>query len=294
MTSSVRPRRSVLYVPGANLRALEKTRSLPADGFIFDLEDSVAPSAKVASREQVLQILNESPPGPAERILRVNGPETPWGADDLAAAATSGADAVLLPKIENAETVHEVERDLRLLGAPDDLTHWCMIETPKAVLHAEEIAAASPRVAALVLGSADLGKNLSARATRGRAELLTSMGLVVLAARAAGVVALDGVHLNMQDDAGFAEACRQAAAMGYDGKTLIHPRTIEIANGLFAPTPAEIDWARRVIEAHAGAEAEGRGVVVLDGRLVEHLHAAEARRVLAIAEAIARRAEAGP
>jgi citrate lyase subunit beta/citryl-CoA lyase len=211
---------------------------------------------------------------------------TAWGRADLAAVATSGADAVLLPKVESPDTVRDVVAVLASDGAPASLALWCMLETPRGILQAAAIAGAAPAVAALVMGTSDLTKDLHARHTRDRLPLLTSLGLCVLAARAAGIAALDGVHLDLDDDAGFEAACRQAADLGFDGKTLIHPKTIARANEIFAPAPADVDWARGVIAAHAAAVAEGRGVVLLDGRLIENLHVDEARRVVALAEAI--------
>jgi len=281
----MKPRRSVLFMPGSNARALEKARTLPADALILDLEDAVAPEAKASARAQVLAAVGAGGYGPREVIVRVNGSGTPWAADDLAAVAHAPVDAVLLPKVESAETVTAA---LAALGPAPAV--WCMLETPRGILNAAAIAGASPRVGALVMGTSDLTKDLHARPVRDRVPLLTSLQLCVLAARAAGVVALDGVHLDLEDDAGFAAACRQAADLGFDGKTLIHPRQVAAANEAFAPAAREVDWARRVIAAHAEATAAGRGVVVLDGRLVESLHVDDARRVLALADAIAARA----
>ncbi|WP_242346609.1 HpcH/HpaI aldolase/citrate lyase family protein [Anaeromyxobacter terrae] len=285
----VRPRRSVLYVPGANARAIEKARALDADALILDLEDAVAPAAKVEARARVLEALAAGGFGHRERAVRVNGLATPWGADDVAALARAGADAVVLPKVESAAEVHAAEAALAAAGAPDGLALWCMIETPRGVLASAEIARASPRLACLVAGTSDLVKDLGARHTPGRLEVLTSLGLIVLAARAAGLAALDGVHLDLGDDAGLEASCRQGRDLGFDGKTLIHPRTIAAANRAFAPDAAELEEARRVIAAHAAAEAAGQGVVVVDGRLVEALHVAAARRRVALAEAIAAR-----
>ena len=283
---TVRPRRSVLFMPGSNARAMEKARSLPADAVIFDLEDAVAPDAKEQARAQAIAAVRAGGYGRREVIVRANAMATPWGRDDLAAVATSGADAVLLPKIESPDVVQNALRALTAHGAPASLSLWCMLETPRGILNASAIATASPRVAALVMGTSDLTKDLHARHTRDRLPLLTSLGLCVLAARAAGIAALDGVHLDLDDDAGFEAACRQAADLGFDGKTLIHPKTIAKANEIFAPAPADVEWSRRVIAAHAEAVAQGRGVVVLDGRLIENLHVDEARRVGALTEAI--------
>jgi len=280
----MRPRRSVLFMPGSNARALEKARTLPADALILDLEDAVAPEAKAEARGGVLAAVRAGGYGRREVIVRVNGPGTPWGADDLTAVARAGVDAVLLPKVESAETVAAAAA-----AAGPTPAIWCMLETPRGILNAPSIAAA-PGVAALVMGTSDLGKDLHARPTRDRLPLLTSLELCVLAARAAGITALDGVHLDLDDEDAFAAACRQAADLGFDGKTLIHPRQIATANQVFAPAESDVDWARRVIAAHADAVARGRGVVVLDGRLIEHLHVDDARRVLALADAIAARA----
>ena len=280
----MKPRRSVLFMPGSNARALERARTLPADALILDLEDAVAPEAKAAARARVLDAVRAGGYGPREVIVRVNGSGTPWAAEDLGAVARAPVDAVLLPKVESAETVTAA---LAALGPTPAV--WCMLETPRGILNAASIAGASPRVGALVMGTSDLTKDLHARPTRDRLPLLTSLQICVLAARAAGISALDGVHLDLDDDAGFAAACRQAADLGFDGKTLIHPRQVAAANEAFAPAVAEVEWARRVIAAHAEATAAGRGVVVLDGRLIENLHVEDARRVLALAEAIAAR-----
>ena len=280
----MKPRRSVLFMPGSNARALEKARTLPADALILDLEDAVAPEAKAAARARVLDAVRAGGYGPREVIVRVNASGTPWAAEDLGAVAHAPVDAVLLPKVESAETVTAA---LATLGPAPAV--WCMLETPRGILNAASIAGASPRVGALVMGTSDLTKDLHARPTRDRLPLLTSLQICVLAARAAGIAALDGVHLDLDDDAGFAAACRQAADLGFDGKTLIHPRQVAAANEAFAPAAAEVEWARRVIAAHAEAAAAGRGVVVLDGRLIENLHVDDARRVLALAEAVAAR-----
>ncbi len=287
---NVRPRRSVLYVPGSNARALEKARVLPVDGIILDLEDAVAPAAKAEARRAVGEALAAGGFGFRELAVRVNGPATPWGPEDLALAARSGADAVVLPKVESAEEVRAAERALNAAGAPPALALWCMIETPRGVLAAAAIAASTSRLSCLVMGTSDLVKDLRARHTPSRAEVLVALGTVLLAARAFGLAALDGVHLDLADDVGFEAACRQGRALGFDGKTLVHPRTIDVANRAFAPDDAEVAAARRVIAAHAEAEAAGRGVVVVDGRLVEALHVEEARRLVALADAIAARA----
>jgi citrate lyase subunit beta/citryl-CoA lyase len=289
MTASSRPRRSVLYMPGSNGRALEKARALPVDGLIFDLEDAVAPAAKEEARALVVGELKKGGYAPRETILRVNGLDTPWGKDDLRAAAGSGADAVLLPKVETAAGVREAERVLLVAGAPPTLALWCMIETPRGVLAAPEIAGASSRLACLVMGTSDLVKDLRARHTPTRHEVTVALGMTVLAARAHGLAALDGVHLDLDDPEGFEASCRQGLEMGFDGKTLIHPRTIDAANRIFAPAPGDVERARVIIAAHAEAMAEKKSVVVVDGRLVEGLHVEAAKRTVALAEAIAAR-----
>lgn len=282
-----RPRRSALYVPGSNARALAKARNLSADALILDLEDAVTPDSKAGARALVLQELARGGYGARELVLRVNSEKTPWHEADLAAAARSGTAAVCLPKVEGAEQVRAAEARLAAAGAPRDLALWCMIETPLGVLRAAEIAAASARVACLVAGTSDLVKELHARHTHGRTEVLAALSLVVLAARAHGLAALDGVHLALDDDAGFELACRQGRDLGFDGKTLIHPKTIDVANRVFAPGEEELLRARELVAAHAAARAEGREVVVVDGHLVEALHVENAHRLLALADAIA-------
>jgi len=287
MSLPIRPRRSLLFMPGANPRALEKARELPADGLIFDLEDAVAPDAKETAREAVAAALAQGGYGKRELVLRVNALDTEWGEDDLRAAASMPLDAVLLPKVESAERVRETVARLDRAGAPPGLVVWCMIETPRGVLAAAEIAGASSRVAALVMGTSDLTKDLRAYDTPGREPLLTSLGLVLLAARVHGLAALDGVHLDLADEAGFAALCAQGRALGFDGKTLIHPKQIAPANAAFAPSMEEIAQARKIIAAHAAALTAGKGIVVVDGRLIENLHVKAARDTVALAEAIA-------
>ncbi len=286
MSKTARPRRSVLYMPGSNARALEKGRTLAADGLILDLEDAVAPDAKEMARQQIGAALKAGGYGARELIVRVNGLESPWGYDDIVAAAGFGADAVLLPKVESAGAVHQAETNMEASGAPEALSIWCMMETPLGMLHAEEIAGASRRVGALVMGTSDLAKDLYAAHTRDRLPMITALGLCMLAARAAGVAILDGVHLDLADDEGFAYSCRQGKELGFDGKTLIHPKTIDVANEVFGPSEEEVEWSRTIIAAHAEAEKEGKGIVVVDGKLIENLHVLNAERVVAMAEAI--------
>jgi citrate lyase subunit beta / citryl-CoA lyase len=286
MAANSRPRRSVLYMPGSNTRALEKARGLAADGLILDLEDAVAPESKAMARANVAAALRAGGYGRRELVVRVNGLASPWGYDDIAAAALMKADAVLLPKVESADTVRQAAALLAAAGAPHSLALWCMMETPMGILHAEEIAAASPRVAGFVMGTSDLAKDLHARHTRDRLPMLTALGLCLLAARAYRLAILDGVHLDLDDDEGFAQVCRQGRELGFDGKTLIHPKTIAAANDAFAPTVDEAAFARRIIAAHAEAEAAGKGVVLVDGKLIENLHVEDAHRVVALADQI--------
>jgi len=284
----LRLRRSLLYMPGSNPRALEKARSLPADGLILDLEDAVAPGAKESARAIVAAALAEGGYRDRELVLRVNAMDTPWGHADLAVAATMPIDAVLLPKVEDPDQVALAVSLLDASGAPERLAVWCMLETPRGILYAREIAAASPRLAALVLGTSDLTKDLHALPTRDRLPLITSFSLAILAARAHGLAVLDGVHLDLADDEGFAAACRQGRELGFDGKTLIHPKQIAAANAAFAPTPEEIEWSRRIIAAHSEAAAAGKGVVLVEGRLIENLHVENEGRLLAFAREIER------
>lgn len=280
MPKNSRPRRSILYMPGANQRALEKARTLPADGFIFDLEDAVAPDAKEKARMQVLEAVQTGGYQPRERVVRANGLDTEWGHDDLRAFATANIDAVLLPKVETADMVKTAVGILERGGAPETLSLWCMIETPLGVLNARDVAAASDRLAVFVMGTSDLATEMRCLHTPDRAPFLSSLSHCVLVARAFGLAVLDGVHLDLDDEAGFAAACRQGRALGFDGKTLIHPKTLATANETFGPSQEEVDWSRRVIAAHTEAEAAGKGVVLVDGKLIENLHVAEAQRVL--------------
>src|SRR5260221_3168385 len=290
MPSPIRPRRSALYMPGANSRALEKARGLDADGLIFDLEDAVAPDAKAAARAAVVAAVSIGGYGERELLVRVNALGTQWGEDDLAAVSRLAIDGVLLPKVESADAVRQVEAMLDARGAGDRLAIWCMIETPLGVLRVAEIAAASKRIGGLVMGTSDLANDLRARQTADRMPLLTSLGLCLLAARAFDLPILDGVHLDLADDAGFARSCLQGRELGFDGKTLIHPKTIAAANAAFAPSPEDVAWSRRIIAAHDAAMREGKGVVLVDGKLVENLHVADARRLVALATAIEKRA----
>ena len=286
MPRAIRPRRSLLYMPGSNARALDKARTLPADVLIMDLEDAVAPDAKDEARRLACEAVRAGGYGRREVLVRVNGMATPWGYDDIVAQAASGADGILLTKVEGPGIVRQVESLLDVHGAAPEMAIWCMVETPLGVLHAERIAGAGPRLAGFVMGTSDLAKDLHASHTLDRVPMLTSLSLCLLAARAFGLAIVDGVHLDLADHEGFVRACRQGAELGFDGKTLIHPSQIGPANDAFAPTDDSVAKARRIIDAHQEAGAAGKGVVVVDGRLVENLHVEQARRTLALAEAI--------
>ncbi len=283
--SDFRPRRSVLYMPAANERALEKAKTIPADALIFDLEDAVAPDAKPTARVQACAAAASSTYGRREITIRCNGLDTEWGVDDLRAAATSGASAVVIPKVGSTRDLDAVSAELNAAGAPPEVRIWAMVETPTAVLDVRAIAA-HPRVGALVMGTNDLAKELRAAQVAGRAPLVPHLATALLAARESGKVILDGVYNDVQDADGFRRECEQGAEMGFDGKTLIHPGQVDIANDVWAPGEAEIAYARRVIEAFESAMSEGRGVITIDGRMIENLHVDNARRTIAVADAI--------
>ena len=278
--------RSVLYMPSSNARALEKAKSIPADGIIFDLEDAVAPDAKELAREQACAAVGSGEYGGRSLTIRCNGLDTPWGADDLTAAATTGAAAVVIPKVSSAAHLGMVNNALEKAGAPDSLSVWAMVETPAAIFAVRDIASYE-RVSVLVLGTNDLAKELRAALIPGRAPLLPHLATTLLAAREAGIAVLDGVYNDVKDLDGFEAECVQGMQMGFDGKTLIHPTQVEVANRVWAPSDAEVEHAQRVIEAFEEAERDGRGVVTVDGRMIENLHVDNARRTLAVAAAIA-------
>lgn len=285
MINTNRPRRSVLYMPGANTRALEKAKSLSADSLILDLEDAVAPDAKAAARENIYAAL-ESGFGYREAVVRINSLNTQWGMEDLKFFAKSKADAILLPKVESAVQIQEAAKLLAQIHPTHKLTIWAMIETPMAIFKLPEICSAHPLLETLVLGTSDLVKDLHARHTPGRVESLTALSLSVLAARAHHLCVLDGVHLSLDDEAGLIASCVQGRDMGFDGKTLIHPNQISAANEIFGPSPAEIDEAKQRIAAYDAAISSGAGIAVLNGKLIEELHIQDAKRILALAEAI--------
>ncbi|MBL3565376.1 HpcH/HpaI aldolase/citrate lyase family protein [Rhodovulum sulfidophilum] len=280
MDPRARPFRSVLYIPGSKDRALDKARGLPVDAIIFDLEDAVAVEEKPAARTLLAETLKAGGYGSRFRIVRVNGFDTPWGRDDVAAIAGAGADAVLLPKVETTAQLDD------LAAAIPDVPLWAMMETPKGILNAAALAA-HPRLEGFVMGTNDLAKELGCRFRPDRLALTASLTHCLLAARAHGIVAVDGVYNAFKDEAGLKAECEQGRDLGFDGKTLIHPAQIAIANAAFAPTEAEIDLARRQIAAFEEAERAGQGVAVVDGRIVENLHIVTARETLAKAAAIA-------
>ena len=287
LNDDLRPRRSVLYMPGANERALEKAKSLPADVLILDLEDAVAPDAKIEARARVCFAAGSGEYGRKEITIRANGLDTPWHADDIRAIAEAGPAGVVVPKINSAADVAAVERALEAAGAPDHTRIWAMLETPIAMLHAEQIAMSSERLAVLVMGTNDLAKELHAEHVPGRQPLVFGLSQCLMAARMAGKVILDGVYNDIKNADGFAAECGQGRQLGFDGKTLIHPSQVDPCNETFAPGELELVAARGLILAFEEAQAEGRGVATFEGRMIENMHVDNARRAIAMAEAIA-------
>ena len=284
----IRPRRSVLYMPGANARALEKARTLPADALVLDLEDSVAPAAKAQARDLVCEAVRARAYPGRETVIRINGFDTPWGADDVRAACAAGADAILVPKIMGAADALDAHARMDAAGAPPAMGLWLMMETPRAVLDAGAIAGArsqAPRLGAFVIGANDLAKETRVRLAPGRAALVPWLMQILLAARAHGLDVIDAVYNDHADLAGFAAECAQGRDLGMDGKSLIHPAQIAPCNDAFTPSPEEIAWARAVVAAFESPENAGVGVLSMDGRMVERLHADMARRTLAAATA---------
>ncbi len=279
---TIRPYRSALYIPGSKARALEKARTLPVDAILFDLEDAVAPTEKETARFTLRAALEEGGYGDRARIVRINGTDTGWSRDDLTEIANETPDGILLPKVNTPEDIEALAAKMDKLPGYADTAIWAMIETPQGVLNAANIAAA-PRMAGFVLGTNDLAKDLQAK---GRSALMTSLQLSLLAARAAGIVAIDGVYNAFKDEDGLKAECAEGRALGFDGKSLIHPAQIAIANTAFAPSEDEIDLARRQIAAFEEAEAQGQGVAVVDGQIVENLHIETARATLAKARLI--------
>ena len=290
---TVRPRRSLLFMPGANARALDKARELPADGLILDLEDAVAPEAKAQAREAIVKSLKNSGFGEREVMVRINGLDTRWWVDDLNAVIAAKPDAVLLPKVSEPGQLQDVAERLVDLSAEPHIRIWAMMETPLAMLNVAAIAAAAldteTRLAGFVMGTNDLAKDTRARLVPGRAPMLPWLMSCVAAARAYGLAILDGVYNELGNAEGFADECRQARDLGFDGKTLIHPRQIEPCNEAFSPTTEEVEVARKMIAAFDQPENKDKGVIQIDGRMVERLHADMARQTVAIADAIAKR-----
>ena len=289
---TIRPRRSVLYMPGSNARALDKAKILPADGVILDLEDSVAPEAKEAARQQVVDAVKAGGFGAREVFIRINGVDTPWHADDLSAAAHAAPDVILVPKVSSSDTLELIGRRMLDMGTNHKTRVWAMIETPLAIFNILEIAAAArdseTRLAGFVMGTNDLAKDTRARLVPGRTPMLAWLSMCVAAARIHGIDILDGVYNDIGNADGFAKECAQGVELGFDGKTLIHPSQIEPCNKAFSPSPTDVEQAHKMIAAFDQPENKGKGVVSIDGRMVERLHADMARRMVAIAEAISR------
>ena len=288
MSTPHRPRRSCLYMPGANTRALEKAREIPADTLILDLEDAVAPEAKEEARAAILAAVAQGGYGKREIVIRMNGLDTAWGHEDLEAIATSGAHAVLAPKVTGHRDIERLSQLLKDAGAPDTMALWVMIETPLAILNIKEIAAArkSTHLTTFVMGTNDLAKEYRARMTADRLAFQTALQLTIAAARAYGLTAIDGVYNDIKNESGFRDECEQGRDLGFDGKTLIHPSQVDEANRIFAPSPHDVEQAKAVIEAFADPANAGKGVLKVNGKMTELLHLEEARRVVEMDEAI--------
>ncbi|MFA9442772.1 MAG: CoA ester lyase [Hyphomicrobium sp.] len=286
----VRPRRSVLYMPGANKRALEKAKTLPADSLILDLEDSVAPEVKAQARDSVCAAVKAGGYGHRELVIRVNAIETPWGMDDLRAAVAAVPDAILVPKVSQPGDIVTAAKVLGSVHAPGKTRLWAMMETPKSMLNAREIAALGTepehRLACLVMGTNDLLKESRARALHNRIAVVPWLAMTLVAARAFGLDILDGVYNDFRDDKGFREECEHGRTLGMDGKTLIHPSQVTPCNEIFSPTDEEVTWSRAIIAAFDKPENDHKGVITVDGKMVERLHLAMAERTVAIADAI--------
>lgn len=287
----IRPRRSLLFMPGSNPRALEKARNLPADGLILDLEDSVAPEAKAIARDQVAQAVAARKFGRREILIRANGLDTPWWREDVAMAAKAAPDGILVPKVSTVEDLNAIGAQLADCGADPKIKVWTMIETARAVLHAEELASASrdprTRLAGFVFGPNDISRETRIRMLPGRAAMIPMITHCVLATRVHGLEILDGPYSDFSNSDGFALECAQGRDLGFDGKTLIHPSQIDACNAIFTPPAEEVAQARRIIAAFELPENAARGAIRLDGQMVERLHAETARRTIAIADAIA-------
>ncbi|MGR6520244.1 HpcH/HpaI aldolase/citrate lyase family protein (plasmid) [Rhodococcus erythropolis] len=286
MTVDIKPRRSALYVPGNNERALGKAGTLAADVLILDLEDAVNAEAKVASRERVCAAVNSGAFRPREVVVRINGLNTEWHKSDVSAVANTDADGILVPKVESADEVRTLTAELEAAGASPSLKLWVMVETPVAFLRSAEIAAASDRLAVLVVGTNDLVNDLHAINRPGRAPVATALSLALLGARAAGKVILDGVFNDISDKAGFEAEAQQGRDMGYDGKTVVHPSQIQVSNDIYGPTAAEIEYAHVVVSSYEKALAAGESVIVVGGKMIESLHVRDSHRILSLDRAI--------
>jgi len=286
MSVNYRPRRSVLYMPAANERALEKAKNLEADALIFDLEDAVSPENKELARDQACAAAASSEYGNRELTIRCNGLDTPWGTDDVLAAAAAAPAAVVIPKVDGPDYLDQVSTLLDKGGAPPSTRIWAMVETPSGILKVDQIAG-HERIAVMVMGTNDMAKELRATITPNRHALLPYLAKCLLSARAADIGILDGVYNDIKDETGFSSVCLQGAQMGFDGKTLIHPNQVAPTNKIFSPSLDELDFHRQVIEEFEAAEKDGRGVLTVNGKMIENLHVEEARRALAMAEAIA-------
>ena len=281
--------RSVLYMPGSKDRALEKATSLPADALIFDLEDAVAPTEKDVARECVVNTLSSRDYGHRLRIVRINGLETQWGEEDMRAVCSAQPDVILIPKVNDAQSVLKAEHLFNAFGGVASIKLWAMMETPLSILNAQSIAASTPKLRGFVMGTNDLIKDMNARDTPDRVAVLPALSLCVLAARAYGLVCIDGVHNALDDEAGLSAVCSQGRDMGFDGKSLIHPKQLEITNRIFAPSQEEVEMASEYVKAFEQAKAEGLGVAVVNGRIVENLHVEQAQRLLSLDKQIKER-----
>jgi citrate lyase subunit beta / citryl-CoA lyase len=288
--ATIRPRRSVLYMPGANDRALEKSRSLPADALILDLEDSVAPDAKVEARDKVVSIVKEGGYGRREVVIRPNALETVWGTADILAAASAAPDAILVPKVQHPGDIISAAKILKSVNAPEKTKLWAMMETPHAILHAAQIAAvgADPenRLVCLVMGTNDLLKESRARALHDRFAVVPWLAMAVVAARGYNLDIIDGVYNDFKDEPGFRNECEHGRTLGMDGKTLIHPSQVGPCNEIFSPSDEEVQWSKKIIRAFDETENVNKGVITVDGKMVERLHLVQAKRTVAIANSV--------
>lgn len=288
---TLKPRRSLLYVPGNNARALEKAATLPTDVVIFDLADSIAPESKLEARQMVYDALRKYDYGYREKVVRINSQYSDWGKDDLRVFSTARVDAILQPKIEHGKEVQQVAQFMSSFNAPYELPIWCMLETPMGILNAHEITAANYRVQALLVGTNDLAKGLQIRLDNPRPALVEHLMHVVLVARSYNLEVFDGVFTDLEDLQGLEDECFQAASLGFDGKALMHPNQIGTANRIFSPTTQEVDWSKEVIEKYTQARAQHKGIAVIRGKLIEELHFDKAQRIIKLSEEVEKRDE---